>query len=718
MDYKSVTFVILISLAVAVAAASESEPMGNGLPGYTRRFPSMMLSNWKDMMLAWSGPRDNPNELPVRATGVTQLRIADDWSVSGLANDSFMMNVAWNNKETTVLNNPLLWDGAVTFDAETGEFQNAIETYNNLSLPYNLTLTRSFYMPPEESFYVVQYHFESNVVEGLVSIELFDYLLTQPTNCSSGSNGTYSDSIFYSDSTKCNEFCLAAGSYYPVSDYQVGNATGDSSAVNQFESAGDLKRTSQFIASQLSFGTTTFVELTPGESFDVFFYRTLQPTCVDAQSVMARALAQDPSYWLSSTMNSYQAFLDAGIQAKFETTDAKQLYQNSLVLLKNSQNPTLGTFVASFHPAYQFKTWGRDGAFASMIMDAAGYRDEAEVYIVWMSNAELRSDGGFHTCYSLFTGEVVGFVEPQYDSAGAFLMTVYHHYQLLLQDGYQNRTATFLSAVLPRVREIEHFFVSNVDYGGLVPPDYSIWEESSSGSSGDPLPVAYFSFTQAMAYGGLTSAIALESAIGNNKSVPVLQNRTEVLVEGIENKLWISGAGYYARSIWNGTLEVDTRADGSTVALIWTGLANVSRSQSHIAYIQKNLTQDTYGIGRYWGDIFFYSSIYNPGGQEVGAPTPPWGLVTMMTAWSELTLKGDYLDAVPNRLEWMNERAAEGQLPVGEAVDGVTNNFVMSSCPDLYEYGGVYIWTVLMNQTLAWLPNPQLWSVNTTSLVA
>ena len=74
-------------------------------------------------------------------------------------------------------------------------------------------------------------------------------------------------------------------------------------------------------------------------------------------------------------------------------------------------------------------------------------------------------------------------------------------------------------------------------------------------------------------------------------------------------------------------------------------------------------------------------------------------------AWSELYLNTD----ISQRLNWMLERAAPGFMPVGEAVDGTTDTFVMSSCPDLYEYAGVYAWTVLMNQGLTPIPNPHLW---------
>lgn len=35
-------------------------------------------------------------------------------------------------------------------------------------------------------------------------------------------------------------------------------------------------------------------------------------------------------------------------------------------------------------------------------------------------------------------------------------------------------------------------------------------------------------------------------------------------------------------------------------------------------------------------------------------------------------------------------------MPVGEAVDGVTGDIVVTSCPDVYEHGGVYVMTALL----------------------
>lgn len=46
------------------------------------------------------------------------------------------------------------WDGRV-FLKETGEFQNHIDTYDGRPLPFKMK--RSYYLPPQEEFYIVHY---------------------------------------------------------------------------------------------------------------------------------------------------------------------------------------------------------------------------------------------------------------------------------------------------------------------------------------------------------------------------------------------------------------------------------------------------------------------------------------------------------------------------------------------------------------------------------
>ena len=92
----------------------------------------------------------------------------------------------------------------------------------------------------------------------------------------------------------------------------------------------------------------------------------------------------------------------------------------------------------------------------------------------------------------------------------------------------------------------------------------------------------------------------------------------------------------------------------------------------------------------------------------------------MFMAWAEQTHAliandGSTMPTVANRLAWMVEHAAPYAMPVGEAIDGVTGVFIMTSCPDIYEYGGVYVWTVLMHQGLSWIPNPSTWPTSPVS---
>ncbi len=63
----------------------------------------------------------------------------------------------------------------------------------------------------------------------------------------------------------------------------------------------------------------------------------------------------------------------------------------------------------------------------------------------------------------------MGFVDPQFDSAGAFLLGVYHHFKL-------TGNTAFLETVRNRVREIENFYLYNPGMHGFGPADYSIWE--------------------------------------------------------------------------------------------------------------------------------------------------------------------------------------------------------------------------------------------------
>ena len=129
-----------------------------------------------------------------------------------------------------------------------------------------------------------------------------------------------------------------------------------------------------------------------------------------------------------------------------------------------------------------------------------------------------------------------------------------------------------------------------------------------------------------MAWAGLVAASNLEAKVfNNNQLAQLLLQRAAQIKSAVETKLWIADQGYFGRSVNSENLELDTRPDSSSMAAIYLGLITDTKNQtSHHAMITANLTRLGVGIARYWGDPFFYNSVYNPGGQEVGAPSPPW----------------------------------------------------------------------------------------------
>eukprot|EP01029_Cantina_marsupialis_P009055 TRINITY_DN2120_c0_g3_i1.p1 TRINITY_DN2120_c0_g3~~TRINITY_DN2120_c0_g3_i1.p1 ORF type:complete len:675 (-),score=222.85 TRINITY_DN2120_c0_g3_i1:513-2537(-) len=653
-----------------------------------RHFPSMWLSNWENMMLTWSGPRDNPNQENFRFPGPTSLRIKQDWDFSGLSMDSFSVKT---NQKT--YKDPTQWLGEPKL-TPNGDFSVKIDSYGTEKLDFSLT--RTIFFPPNEPFYIVKYQSDKDMeILDMIQTENFDQKVWGWRDINAGN--------FAVDLKNGKNYKLGFGAINEARIKSFSFAGSDihayDSPLSQFNDYGKLNNKQPAEDNKLSFGA--IVSLDSSNKHTAYFYRTMGANYNDVAAAVERVSSKTGKQWELQTANDTVAFLNKGKQPSLDEA-ADLLYKNSILFLKHSQVPGLGTMVASFHPGYQFKVWGRDGMFAAMIMDAAGYHDEAEAYIKWAASAQLRGDGGFHTCYKGFTGEPVGFVEPQFDSAGAFLLAVYHHYKL-------TGDTNFVYEVLTRVQHFEDFFLNNVKLGGFVLPDYSIWEESSDGRTGKGLSTSYFTFTQSLAFGGLRASAHLRRILGNQNRAELLEERAEKIRETVEDRLWVKNKGFYARGMYHDSMKVDYRPESGTVAGIFTGmLTNTTRIENHKRVIRKVLTKQGHGIARYYNDPFFFDSKYNPGGREVGEASPPWGVTTMFMAMAEMT-SGHEETYVKQRIQWMVEHAAPGGMAVGEAVDGVTGTYIMTSCPDIYEYAGVYVWTVLMDQKMARLPNPDHW---------
>lgn len=343
-------------------------------------------------------------------------------------------------------------------------------------------------------------------------------------------------------------------------------------------------------------------------------------------------------------------------------------YLRNLVVIKNSQNPTIGGFPATTNPSsYGYGVWMRDSSFTAMALDAAGHYSEAAQYWNWMAGLQ-ESNGTWHTKYDLWTGNYISFVEPEYDSLGEFLVGVYKHWK-------DTGSTSFLNGIWPQIQNAANFVANNIQSNGLGPADASIGEEQTE----------YNAFTQALYVAGLRAGAIMATAESSGSSSDNWNGAASTILSAIQRPyswnpsgLWNDATGYYDRALnTNGTPR--TTIDSSSQALIVFGDVNAAsaRAASHIQTIEAALTHDTSGLARYSGDTYYDTSQYSPAGNEAGAAEPVWPNMTMFDAMYEV-FTGQSLEAF-TRLQWYASRSGVGYMPPGEAVSWVTSQPIVST---------------------------------------
>ncbi|GJQ09427.1 hypothetical protein GpartN1_g1218.t1 [Galdieria partita] len=709
--------------------------------------PGMQISNWKNMILTWASTTDCRNGPIARVAGPNSWRISDDWSQTLINFDTFA--VRYGSSLDTLnhsLIDPKLWKGSEAVGkagmlcSTRGEFLATYDMYDTEQLPF--LVTTSFFLPVGEQFYLKKITV-TNQSPSRICLKLLSILenglkgsdfgpLSCPVQAKQSNDSTY----FHIDMAKCGSFHIGGGEFLESKSFrtstQVGPATGSNSAFSVFQLYSDGNGVSSITEDvHVQAASVFLLELNANESKEVYSFRAAATDERTLWNTMKRACEKSAQEWIEYTGKSYEKWLQSGIRPNICSEpgqgfkngndcldpDAEELFTKSLILLKNSQNPTLGLFASSFHTLYGWKAWMRDCSLQAIILGEAGYLEEERKFLEWASYAELRSEwsgGGFHSTYSSWTGDVHDFVEPQYDASALYLLALSHYsiksndYSLWYGENKNSRADIIEQLLLRR------------DYEKLWAPDFSIWEESSDPVTGERLPRKYYSFTQSTAFGALIAAAKCRRKQKNFQRAEQLEERARELSESLERIFWQEEDGSYLRSIEDGSrtwlpdpYAADSRVDSSSLGLLlFDVVKNESRRIEHLRAVQSKLSRRLWGIARYDDDHYFYDGIFSPCGCEARNASPPWGVTTMFTAmseWTHVAKDASFVTNVYARLQWMVEHSAYGMMPVGEANDGVTGLFVSASTPDLYEYAGMYIWTVLFVQGKAWSMSPFSW---------
>ena len=654
---------------------------------YTERaVPAWWLNNWDEanpVIGFWSGQQDSWTVGPEYRPGIQQVHAFDDLATNVLSDDSFGVvidGVKFENMNPKLLNNSHI-GGAV--QEKTGELWTEYDKYNETAMP--VKIRKSYYMIPHTTYYTAKYTVTS--ADGKAhQVQILDFLSSESETEAKITNGIVS--LKQSDRAS-----IAVLSYGNLITLGLGFNT-EENVLQKFND-GTLEAVNELNGNKVTYGGVYNLEVPAEGEAVAYAVRAFGKTIEDAVKILEEVKLLKLDDIIKATEQGFNDWFQTGQIPKL-SGDYLDLYYKSLLVLKNSQNPKLGTISSSLHNKYGYKNWMRDAAMAAFMMDAAGYHNEFKKFVEWSTTASLDGLGGFHTCYNALTGEIAWFVEPQYDGNGVMLLALNFHYQCFGDEEW-------VKSKLPSLRRFAEIYMERSYYEKLVPPDYAPWEESSDHHTKAQKSTRYYSFTQGIAYGGLVALSILEKQIGNPENEAKYLERANEIKESVIKNFWDEDKKYFYRSLYfedgKSEITIDSIADAASLSVIFTGLATKEQAQNHLEYMKQKLSHLDNGLSRYENDPYFFDSVWNPcgeGTQETQKAEPVWAVVTAYAAWSEDSLKIDY----QGRLDWMVKYAAYGNMPTGESVDSADGALVVPSSPDCFEHGGVYVYTTLLHKKL------------------
>lgn len=647
---------------VASAATATTEPS-------TTSAASLYLSNWQNLQAIWMAPTLNQTQTATYGPRIAELHYAGNWGVNQIVDYTGFFR---DETDNTKYDQPQNFAPSSYLD-ENGTLHSSYGTYNGTATP--IQIQRDYVLVPDEPFLVVRYTL-SNTSTKAYDWNVLDQVHLNNTNSSDNVTGSYDSTrnAMFADMTASGQYVEFLGAFQPASSYQVGNDSDctatdpTASAYCQFDATGSLNDNASESTPDMDLGFENDVTIAPNSTQTLYYYLGIQPTMSAAQSAADTARGQSGGSWFTSTASSYASWLNSGKSVSTTDTGVNTAYERNLVVMKNSQNPGNGLFPAATNPgSYGYKAWVRDSSFDAMALDAAGHYAEAAQYWDWMADNQL-SDGTWHTTYDLWSGDFVSFVEPEYDSAGEFLVGVYRHYQLT-GDG------TFLATVWPAVQAAANFIENNTGSNGLGAQDNSIWEQTDQ----------YNTFTEAFYVAGLRAAAHLAHTEAASSSEDGWNGAASTILSAVQRSYswnppgqYNDTTGYYDQGV-TASGSPDTTIDSSSDELIALGDvdASSSRAASQISAVEDALTHDTSGIARYQGDTYYYTSPYSPAGNEAGSAEPVWPNMTMLVALYDV-YTGQNADAL-TRLQWYASVSGAGYMPPGEAVSWQTGKPIVST---------------------------------------
>lgn len=632
---------------------------------------ALYSSNWQDLMGIWMDSKLSQNDTSTYGPRLGELRYSGDWTRNQIVDYTGFFRDETNVIKYNVAHN-FTSEGYYLSD---GSIQNKYLQYSGANPPVNIS--KYYEAIPNQPFMLVHYAIQNPGASSINWNVLDQVHLNNPNRPSGSVAGTYdaTRNALFGDLTGVGGGVVVLGAFSAVSSYQVGNDT-DTNPANltsspwyQFDNNGSLKNNASLTTADVDLAFQQSLTIAAGATTDLYFYITVRSTMVAAQAAADTARAQTGSYWFDQSNTSWTNWLNSGRRASTTDTGVNSAFDINLMTIKQMQNPTLGTIPAASNPiSYAYGVWARDASVTAMALDATQHYAEAAKFWNWLASVQ-NADGSFHTKFDLWSGNFISFVEPEHDSLGMFLLGAYRHYAL-------TSDRTFLSNIYQKLQNSANYLMNNQNATyGFGPADASIWEET----------VEYNTFSQGMYIAGLWAAERAANAMSNGTDRDNWNGSASGMLSALQRSYGWNPTGLYNETYGSYNRAVNTDftprvlVDGSSMAPIAWGVIDAAsaRAQTHAQTVAGTLTRDTWGISRYTGDNYYYTSPYSPAGNEALGPEPSWPQLSMYMALYEI-----YTVQTANafsRLQWYASRSGKGYTPPGEAISWVSQQPIVST---------------------------------------
>lgn len=269
--------------------------------------------------------------------------------------------------------------------------------------------------------------------------------------------------------------------------------------------------------------------------------------------------SQDISQMQLQVCNYWNEIYNKGICRDICDERIDMLYKRSIMVFHLLSQSGLGGMLAApevdedflYCGGYGF-CWGRDAAYITSAIDAAGYHYMTEEFYLWAITAQ--SEDGSWAQRHYLDGSIAPNWGLQIDETGSILWGVWEHYKI-------TKDRQFLLKMWPSVKKGADFLISyKHDYTGLPLDSYDLWEER----------LGQHTYSAAAVYGGLLGAANVAKEMGFDEDAKKWTESAVNLKKAIETLCWDQKSNRFLRSIKvNDGIYKDHTVDVSLLGLAY-----------------------------------------------------------------------------------------------------------------------------------------------------